>query len=102
MPLADGPRAAGGSLTDGQGMYGALAQDIYETIGDLVHPMAVGTYSRMRRDPKIKAVLNSYSLPLQAAEYGINPKGCRDEVVQYCAAPWGLPVIGDNDGPRPA
>jgi len=102
MPLADGPRAAGGSLTDGQGMYGALAQDIYETIGDLVHPMAVGTYSRMRRDPKIKAVLNSYSLPLQAAEYGINPKGCRDEVVQYCADAWGLPVIGDNDGPGPA
>jgi hypothetical protein len=102
MANIDGPRVAAGSMTDGTGAYGALAQDIYENIPDLVHPAAVGTYARMRRDPKIKGVLSSYSLPLQAAEYGINPKGCRDEVVQYCADAWGLPIIGDNDGPGPA
>lgn len=102
MALADGPRVAAGSMTDGLGAYGALAQDIYENIPDLVHPAAVGTYARMRRDPKIKEVLSAYSLPIQAGDFGVNPKGCRDEVVQYCADAWGLPVIGDNDGPGPA
>ena len=102
MSLADGPRVAAGSMTDGQGAYGALALDLYENIPDLVHPAAVGTYARMRRDPKIKGVLAAYGLPLQAADYGINPKGCRDEVVEYCADAWGLSIIGDNDGPGPA
>lgn len=102
MALADGPRAAAGTMADGLGTYGALVQDINETIPDLVHPRSTLTYSRMRTDPKITAVLSAYSLPLQAADYGINPKGVRDEVVQLCADAWGLPIIGDNDGPGPA
>lgn len=100
MPLSDAPRTLAGSMTDGT--YGALALDLYEQVPALTYPLSVQTYGKMRHDPQITSVLNAYTLPLRAASWGINPRGCRDEVVQLCADAWGLPIIGDNDGPGPA
>jgi hypothetical protein len=88
-------------MTDG--MYGALVQDVYETVPALTYPLSIQTYAKMRRDPQIKAVLNAYTLPLRSAQWAINPRGCRDEVVELVADAWGLPIAGSaDDGPGPA
>lgn len=100
MPLSDAPRALAGSMTDGY--YGNLAVDLYEQIPALTYPLSVTTYGKMRFDPQIASVLNAYTLPLRAASWAVNPRGCRDEVVELCADAWGLPIAGDNDGPGPA
>lgn len=100
MALGDAPRLAGGSMT--AGMYGSMALDLYETIPALTYPLSVQTYGRMRFDPQIQAVLNAYTLPLRAATYAVNPRGCRDEVVQLIADAWGLPIAGSDEPPGPA
>lgn len=102
MPLSDAPRTAAGSLSPtSAGMYGALALDLYETVPDLTYPLSIQTYNRMRTDPQCTAVLGAYTYPLRSATWVINPKGCRDEVVELIADAWGLPIDGDNDGPGP-
>lgn len=100
MPIADAPRSLAGTMSEGT--YGTLALDLYETVPALSFPLSTQTYDKMRTDPKISSVLSAYELPLRAATWGVNPKGCRDEVVQLCADAWGLPILGDNDGPGPA
>lgn len=104
MPVGDAPRLPEGSMIDGVfGLYGTLSQDAYETVPALTYPLSIQTYMKMRRDPQIKAVLDSYTLPLTNATWAINPKGCRDEVVELVADAWGLPIAGDNDdSPGPA
>lgn len=100
MPDFSGvPRTASGSLGVS---YDSLALDLYEQIPALTFPLSVQTYSRMRTDPQIGAILKAYVYPLRSATYVVNPTGCRDEVVQFIADQWGLPISGDNDGPGPA
>lgn len=101
MPsFSDVPRTLAGSMTDG-GIYGPYTLDLFETVPALVYPNSIQTYARMRTDPQIKAVLDAYALPLRAGTWAVNPKGCRDEVVELVADAWGLPILGDNDGPGP-
>lgn len=100
MVIGNAPRLPQGSMTDGA--YGSLIQDVYENVPALTYPLSVQTYSKMRRDPQIKAVLQAYTLPLRNATWAINPAGCRDEVVQFVADAWGLPVSGTDDPPGPA
>ena len=99
MPLGDAPRTALGSLG---AQYDTLAMDLLESIPALTFPLSVQTYARMRTDPQISAVLKGYTYPLRAATYAINPNGCRDEVVEFVADAWGLPIAGSNDEPGPA
>lgn len=93
------PRTAAGTLGS---QYEAMLLDWTENVPALTFPLSTQTYAKMRRDPQISAVLKAYTYPLRSATYSINPKGCRDEVVQRCADAWGLPISGDNDGPGPA
>src|ERR1041384_3907472 len=99
MPLADAPRTAAGSMGT---TYDMLAMDLFENVPELTFPLSMATYSKMRRDTQISSVLKAYTYPLRSATYAVNPRGCRDEVVQMCADAWGLPIAGDNDGPGPA
>lgn len=99
MPISDAPRVAQGSMGT---TYDSLALDLFEQIPALTFPLSVQTYSRMRTDPQIGAILKAYSYPLRSATYMVNPNGCRDEVVQLVADAWGLPISGDNDDPGPA
>lgn len=99
MPISDAPRTAAGSMFYG---YGDLAYDFYENVPALSFPLSTQTYAKMRKDPQISAVLKAYTYPLRMGTYGINPKGCRDEVARFVADAWGLPIVGDNDGPGPA
>lgn len=93
------PRTAAGSMTSG---YNDLAFDFYETVPALTFPLSMQTFAKMRKDTQISAVLKAYTFPIRMGTYGINPNGCRDEVVQFVADAWGLPIIGDNDDPGPA
>lgn len=93
------PRTAAGSMTSG---FSDIAYDFYETVPALTFPLSMQTYAKMRKDPQISAVLKGYTYPIRMGTYGINPNGCRDEVVSFLADAWGLPIIGDNDDPGPA
>jgi hypothetical protein len=99
VAIADAPRFAAGQVSDN--LYGSVYADALEQVPALAYPESIGTFGKMRFDPQISAILNAYTLPLRAATWAVNPKGCRDEVVQVVADAFGLPILGDNDGPGP-
>lgn len=99
MPFNGLPRSAAGNLGSPYDGYG---MDLLEQVPALTFPLSVQTYARMRTDPQISAVLKGYAYPLEAASYVVNPTGCRDEVVQFIADAWGLPIMGSDEGPGPA
>jgi hypothetical protein len=76
--------------------------DVSEAVADLEWPLSVTTYSRMRRDPKLTAVLGAVTLPIRRASWAIDPAGCRDEVAQLVADDLGLPILGSEDEPGAA
>lgn len=82
--------------------YGELVDAILEYVPDLQWPTCIDTYSRMRTDPQISGVLAAYCLPIQRASWSLDPSGCRDEVVQWCADQFGLPILGDDPKPTGA
>ncbi|MFI7449549.1 hypothetical protein ACIBQX_18780 [Nonomuraea sp. NPDC049714] len=82
--------------------YGLWLGDWLELIPDLIWPNSVQTYSRMRHDPQLTAVLAAYTLPIRRATWAIDPAGCRDEVVQLVADDLGLPILGADAEPGPA
>lgn len=96
MPIADGPRAPAGYVSDTT-LYGDVITDLTETVTALAWPQSILTYAAMRNDTQISAVLNAYCLPLLSATWCFDPSGCKDEVVQFCADQYGLPILGDND-----
>src|ERR1044072_8760292 len=96
MPISDGPRAPAGYVSD-TALYGDVITDLTESIPALAWPENVITYAAMRNDTQIAAILSSYTLPLRAATWAVDPKGCRDEVVQMCADAYGMPIVGDDE-----
>lgn len=96
MAIADGPRVPAGYVSDTT-LYGNVITDLVETIPALAWPENVTTYAAMRNDTQISAILKAYTLPLRAATWIFDPKGCRKEVVQACADMFGLPILGDDE-----
>lgn len=96
MPISDGPRTPAGYVSDTT-LYGTAYTDLTETIPALAWPQSVQTYAAMRNDTQISAILKAYTLPLRSATWQINPKGCKDSVVQMCADAYGMSVVGDED-----
>ena len=79
------------------GQWGqGLMSDWFESSPELIWPLSVTTYGRMRHDPQIKGVLGAYLYPLLRANWALDPEGCRDEVVQHCADDLGLPILGTD------
>lgn len=97
MALADGPRNPAGYMSEQSFLFGGNFFDELETVPDLSWPHSVVTYNNMRRDPQLLAVLNAYSLPLRSGTWMIDPAGAKDEVVQFIADSWGLPILGDAE-----
>jgi hypothetical protein len=80
---------------------GHLLPEWSETVPDLTWPESVRTYARMRRDPKISAVLKAMFLPIIRATWAVDPEGVsNDESVQLVAQDLGLPVLGEKDDPN--
>lgn len=101
MPPASPPLSLSGYLTDSTGWTSSVV-DLLETVPQLAWPESVPTYSRMRHDPQLQAVLNAYTLPIRAASWAVDPAGCRDEVVRLVADDLGLPVWGADVVPGAA
>lgn len=97
MALSDGPRNPSGYMSEQSFLFGGNFFDELETVPDLAWPQSVITYNNMRRDPQLLAVLNAYSLPLRSGKWMIDPAGARDEVVEFIADSWGLPILGDSE-----
>lgn len=77
---------------DDLGFFGAIVADATELIPDLTWPASVTTYSHMRRDPQLAAVLKAVSLPIRRATWQVDPAGASDEAVRLVADGLGLPV----------
>jgi hypothetical protein len=101
MPIGDAPRTTSGYMSDHFG-YGATFADVTETVADLMWPASIATYSKMRTDPQLTAILNAYTLPIRSGTWAVDPAGCRDEVAALVADDLGLPILGATDGPGPA
>lgn len=78
----------------GNNYFTSLYADILEHIPDLVFPNSMYVYSRMRRDPKLQAILQGWTLNLRRAQWQLDPAGCRPEVVDVCADATGLHIVG--------
>lgn len=79
-----------------------LMSDWLETTADLMWPLSIRTFGRMRRDPQLTAVLAAYSMPILRATWAVDPAGCRDEVAQLVADDVGLPILGVEQPPTGA
>jgi len=101
MAIGDAPRTTSGYMSDHLG-YGATFADATETVPDLMWPASIATYSKMRTDPQLTAVLNAYGLPIRSGTWAVDSAGCRDEVVELVADDLGLPILGSGDEPGPA
>ncbi|MEV4287361.1 hypothetical protein AB0K40_17795 [Nonomuraea bangladeshensis] len=82
--------------------YGIWYGDLLEQIPALTWPLSAQTYSLMRTDPQLTAVLSAYTLPIRRATWSVDPAGCRPEVVQMVADDLGLPILGVDAEPGPA
>jgi hypothetical protein len=76
--------------------YENVLVDAAEQVADLHWPTSISTYSQMRRDPQIAAVLKALTLPNRQATTQVNPLGARPEAVQLVADGLGLPVMNSS------
>lgn len=79
--------------------YGELIDAVLDYVPDLTWPLSVRTYSRMRWDPQLKAILSAYTLPIRRATWQIDGTGCKPVVVQNIADDLGLPIMGTDPEP---
>lgn len=73
---------------------GALtAEDNWE----LQFPRSAAVFAKMEReDAQTTSILNAISLPIQRAEWRINPNGAPEEIVRLVADDLRLPVLGED------
>jgi hypothetical protein len=79
--------------------YGStLFYDVLEHIPEL-QPGYLATieFSKMRRDPNLAAILSGWTLQLRRAQWQIDGRGCRPEVVAAVAEDLGLHVVGSDE-----
>ena len=66
-----------------------------ETTPELIWPLSVFVYDRMRRqDAQVSSVLRAVSSPILRTAWSIDGAGCRDEVTERVARNLGLPIRG--------
>ncbi len=70
-----------------------------EHVPDLLFPLSIDTYRRMRKDPQVASILRAVKSPLLRVQWRIDPAGARSEVVDLVAKDLGLPVVGQPDRP---
>lgn len=76
--------------------FDSLLADQLELVPDVAWPLSVQTYEQMRRDAKLAAILDGYSLQLMRAQWQLDGTGCRPEVVELVADDMDLPVKGQD------
>lgn len=103
MPPTDAPTTELGHAGVAGGSLGFAARYL-GTIDDVVElawPWSVVTHDRMRRDSKVSSTLHAMMLPILSADWRVNPRSARAEVVEQVADDLGLPII-DAEHRHPA
>lgn len=92
MPNAD-LTPVSGYVQDINGPWQAL-DTLLDEIPDLRYPQSVGVYQRMRRDPKLKALLRAVGLLIQRATWAVDPAGASGRMVKIVTEDLGLSLQG--------
>lgn len=72
--------------------------DQFETVGDLLWPRSIQTYTRMvRDDSRLSSILQAISLPIRLTTWRIDPAGASEEVTRHIAEDLGLAIVGDDE-----
>jgi phage gp29-like protein len=80
--------------------WAALAGVANETNPQLVWPLSIEAYDKMRREePQVVSVLRAVMLPILSAQYQLDPGEAREEVVTRLAADLGLTIKGRDPVP---
>lgn len=82
--------------------FAAATDYLLEHVPQLLFPLSVWTYSRMRWDPQLTSILLAYGQAIERAHWSVDGNGCRDEITQAIADDLGLPVKGADDEPSGA
>jgi hypothetical protein len=83
-----------GGIMSGWSQYG----DQFETVGDLLWPRSIQTYTRMvRDDSRLSSILQAISLPIRLTTWRIDPAGASEEVTRHIADDLGLAIVGDDE-----
>ncbi|HEY9352784.1 MAG TPA: hypothetical protein VIP28_06015 [Nocardioides sp.] len=92
-PMAPVPVREKGFAHDGTG--GFWVDLTNETTPELMWPLSVFVYDRMRRqDAQVSSVLRAVTSPILRTAWSIDGAGCRDEVTERVARNLGLPIRG--------
>lgn len=68
-----------------------------EEVADLTWPFFVRTIDRISNDSKVSSSLRAMFLPILGADWRVNPRRARPEVVEALADDLNLPILGDDD-----
>jgi ADP-ribosyltransferase exoenzyme len=80
---------------------GGMLTEWAESVPDLTWPESIRTFGRMRRDPKLTAVLAAFNLPILRATWAVDPAGVKEaKAVELVAADLGLPILGEKGRPE--
>lgn len=75
-----------------------------EQVPDLRWPVSNTVFARMaREDSRVSSLLEAIEQPILRTPWRIDPNGAPDEVVDFVAANFGLPIVGESGdaGPLP-
>ncbi len=79
---------------------GGILTEWAESVPDLMWPESIRTYGRMRRDPKLTAVLHAFYLPILRSTWVVDPEGVTNsKAVDLVAGDLGLGILGEKKPP---
>ena len=68
-----------------------------ETTPELVWPLSIGVFDRMRRqDAQVASVLRAVQSPIIRTQWRIDGSGCSEDVTRFVAENLGLPIVDDD------
>lgn len=90
-PPAPKPVRERGYASSGSSWFG---NDDNETTPELVWPLSVEVYDRMRRqDAQVASVLRAATSPIVRTQWRVDGRGCDTEVTEFVASNLGLPIV---------
>lgn len=98
---ADGPTGIQGQVNiPGVLPWAALTWvDTSEHVPDLIWPMSIKTFNRMRTDSQVNGLYLGCTLPIRRYKWAIKPNGAKAKIVEALAEDFNLPIQGEDDKP---
>jgi len=82
----------------GQSGYDGYFDDSIEHLPELMWPVSLETYGRMRHDSQVSALMRGVKNPIGRLEWSIRPNG-NEALARRIAEDLGLPIEGEHDVP---